>query len=61
MKKEKKLKDFFIDQKVPIKERNSVPILVAEDGKILWIVGYRRSNLGIITKNTRKVMRIIVR
>jgi tRNA(Ile)-lysidine synthase len=58
MKKEKKLKDFFIDEKIPAKERDRVPILVAKDGKILWIMGYRRNNLGIITKNTRKIIKV---
>lgn len=54
----KKLKDFFIDKKVPLQERNKIPILITADGKILWIVGYRRSNLGIIAKGTSRIMRI---
>lgn len=58
MNKEKKLKDFFIDEKISVRERDSIPILVAKDGKILWIMGYRRSNLGIITKNTRKIIKV---
>ena len=58
MKKEKKLKDFFIDEKIPLGERDRIPILVTQTGKILWIVGYRRSNLGIITKDTPRIMRI---
>lgn len=37
---QKKLKDFFIDEKVPKYERDKVPLLI--DGeKILWIVGMR--------------------
>ncbi|MBU1047810.1 MAG: tRNA lysidine(34) synthetase TilS [Candidatus Omnitrophica bacterium] len=58
MNKEKKLKDFFIDEKITLKERDKVPILVTKDRKILWIAGYRRSNLGAITKKTRRVGRI---
>ncbi len=58
MEGERKLKDFFIDEKVPLKERNKIPILVTEAGKILWIVGYRRSNLGIINQKTSKIIRI---
>ncbi len=58
MKKEKKLKDFFIDEKIPLKERDRIPILVTKAGKILWIVGYRRSNLGVITKETSQIIRI---
>jgi tRNA(Ile)-lysidine synthase len=58
MKGEKKLKDFFIDEKIPLEKRGKIPILVTGAGKILWAVGYRRSNLGIITKKTSKIIRI---
>jgi tRNA(Ile)-lysidine synthase len=36
----KKLQDFFIDEKVPAGERDSVPI-VESGGKILWVAGFR--------------------
>lgn len=39
---EKKLKDFFIDQKIPREKRENMP-LVAQGNKILWIVGMRTS------------------
>jgi tRNA(Ile)-lysidine synthase len=35
----KKLKDFFIDRKVPRFLRNQVPLLVS-GGKIMWVMGY---------------------
>ncbi len=41
-KTERKLKDIFIDLKIPKNMRNSIPLLVFND-KILWIVGYKRS------------------
>lgn len=37
---QKKLKDFFIDEKVPRRERPTVP-LVLEAGRIVWVAGYR--------------------
>ncbi|MDO5649570.1 MAG: tRNA lysidine(34) synthetase TilS [Gallicola sp.] len=40
---EKKLKDFFIDQKIPRFKRNQIPLLVCNH-KIIWIPGIRRSN-----------------
>ncbi|HID55672.1 TPA: tRNA lysidine(34) synthetase TilS [Candidatus Poribacteria bacterium] len=40
MKGSKKLKDFLIERKVPIEERDKVPILIS-DGEIAWVVGYR--------------------
>lgn len=39
---EKKLKDFFIDRKVPRLERDYVPVL-ASGNEIIWVVGYRVS------------------
>ena len=40
MRQEKKLQDFFTDAKVPRAWRDSVPLLVSEQG-IAWVVGYR--------------------
>lgn len=40
MKGRKKVKDFFIDEKIPRRIRKNVPILVSGD-EIQWIVGYR--------------------
>jgi tRNA(Ile)-lysidine synthase len=40
MKQQKRLKEFFIDQKVPKFERDSIPLF--DDGeKIFWVVGHR--------------------
>ncbi len=39
---EKKLKDYFIDQKVPWDKRSRIP-LVAIDQRIIWIIGMRTS------------------
>jgi tRNA(Ile)-lysidine synthase len=33
----KKLKDLFIDRKIPMRERNRMPLLVGKNGEILWI------------------------
>ena len=35
----KKIKDFFIDAKVPRHERNNIPLLVCGD-RVLWVIGY---------------------
>lgn len=37
----KKVKDFFVDEKIPREARQRIP-LVESDGKILWIAGWRR-------------------
>jgi len=50
---EKKLKDFFIDEKVPREERNHVP-LVCDGKRIVWVVGYRINDRYKINKSTEK-------
>lgn len=37
----KKVKDFFVDEKIPREERQRIP-LVEWEGQILWIAGWRR-------------------
>lgn len=54
-----KLKDFFIDHKVPRFERTSVPLLISE-GRIAWIVGYRIDERVKITEKTKKVLKVKV-
>ena len=51
----KKLKDFFIDEKIPREQRNHIP-LVCIGPDILWVVGYRRSRLARATVNTRQFL-----
>ena len=38
----KKIKDVFIDEKIPIDERDSWPIVTDHDGTILWLIGLRK-------------------
>ena len=54
---EKKLKDFFIDAKVPPRLRERVPILVSGD-EILWVVGYRMSDRFKVTDSTRQKLAV---
>lgn len=51
----KKLKDFFIDEKVPIYIRNKTPLLVS-GSDIVWVVGFRISNDYKLDKNTQKIL-----
>lgn len=53
----KKLKDYFIDLKVPREERDSVP-LIADGSHILWILGAydRMSERYKITEQTSKIL-----
>lgn len=51
----KKLKDYFIDEKINKEIRKEIPLLI--DGEnILWVVGYRTSDLYKITEKTKNVL-----
>ena len=52
----KKLKDFFIDEKIPLRKRGLIPLLIS--GKeIIWIAGYQISDLVKITKETKRILK----
>ncbi len=59
MKGSKKLKEFFIDEKIPRIERDSIPLIVSGD-TILWVVGKRVSNIGRVNKNTKRIFKVSV-
>lgn len=50
----KKLKKFFIDQKIPVELRNKIPLVCDEQG-IIWVVGHRLSERVRVRKNTQLV------
>jgi len=54
-----KLKNFFIDHKVPKFERPKVPLLISGD-MIAWIAGYRIDERVKVTEKTEKVLKVKV-
>lgn len=56
----KKLKKFFIDQKIPHQQRDEIPLLVTEQD-ILWVVGRRSSGKFKVKPDTKKVLEIAVK
>ncbi len=38
----KKIKDIFIDEKIPLEERNNWPMIVDDNDVILWLVGLKK-------------------
>ncbi|MDP2970903.1 MAG: tRNA lysidine(34) synthetase TilS [Deltaproteobacteria bacterium] len=52
-----KLKEFFIDHKIPKYERPSIPLLISGE-MIAWIVGYRIDERVKVTPKTRRVLRV---
>jgi tRNA(Ile)-lysidine synthase len=53
----KKVKDLFIDRKVPLSVRATLPIL-ATGAEILWIPGYGRSDTATVSAKTKSVLHI---
>ncbi len=53
----KKLKDYFIDEKISRSKRDKIPLIVDEEN-ILWVVGYRTSEIYKVTKETKKILSI---
>lgn len=56
----KKLKDFFINEKIPQEIRNTLPIVLKED-KIVWIAGVRGSEEFKYQKNSNQKYRVILK
>jgi len=56
MKGLKKVKDFFIDNKIPKSHRDLIPILVDNEDQIIWIMGMRLDDRVKINSDTKKVL-----
>lgn len=56
----KKLKDFFIDQKIDRNLRDQIPIILSND-KIIWLVGFRQSEEFKADKEDKNIIKIEVR
>ena len=39
----KKLKDIFINEKIPMYKRNNWPVVVDQTGQIIWLPGLKKS------------------
>ncbi len=55
---DKKLQDFFVDEKVPREWRDRVPLLVGERG-IAWVVGYRIAHWARVTPETKRAVLVV--
>ncbi|MGB9808074.1 MAG: tRNA lysidine(34) synthetase TilS [Thermosulfidibacteraceae bacterium] len=51
----KKVKEFFIDKKVPYSVRDKIPLLVDSEGRVIWIVGYIQ-NMELLPKKDEEVI-----
>jgi tRNA(Ile)-lysidine synthase len=60
MKGSKKVKDFFIDLKIPLEQRERIPLLMDKE-KVVWIVGYRIDHRFKVDENTRAILKVKIR
>ena len=56
----KKLQDFFVDQKVPRDQRDSIPIVLSGDD-IVWVAGYRADDRFMASDGTGQSLRLIIK
>ena len=55
----KKVKDFFVEKKIPLSVRATLPLLLAGD-EILWIPGHGRGEAAKIGPETAEILRLRV-
>ena len=51
----KSLSRFMIDNKIPLQERDKIPLL-ATGSHVLWVVGYRQDDSCFVTASTKRVL-----
>jgi tRNA(Ile)-lysidine synthase len=52
----KKLQDFFVDRKVARHERDSVPIVVDETDRVIWVAGHGIDEAFQVTDSSQAVL-----
>lgn len=53
----KKLKEYFIDNKIPRDIRDNIP-LITRGNEVVWIIGYKINDKFKVTENTKKVLKL---
>ncbi|OXM82491.1 tRNA lysidine(34) synthetase TilS [Paenibacillus rigui] len=54
----KKVKDIFIDTKIPPSQRQRIPVVTDALGRILWLPGVRRSSHAPVTDKTERFLQM---
>jgi tRNA(Ile)-lysidine synthase len=52
-----KLKEFFIDHKIPKFERSEIPLLLSRE-MIAWVIGYRIDERFKVSEKTRRILKV---
>ena len=54
----KKLKDIFIDQKVPLQDRDSWPVITDKEGFIIWLPNLKKSSIEGIDNTAKQYIQL---
>jgi len=57
MQRHKRLKQLFIDEKIPTGKRSNMPLAISGN-KIIWVCGVKRSDYAKITDGTKKILNL---
>lgn len=60
MKNYKKLKDFFINEKIPVNERDRIPLLIYND-EIVWVAGLRGDEKFKYSEKSHKKYKVLLK
>jgi len=60
MRGSRKVKQLFIDEKVPVTLRERIPIFDIE-GEILWVVGYRPASKFAVTESSKRLLHLLMK
>ncbi len=55
--KKQKLKSYFINEKIPVEDRDHI-LLLCDESHVLWVVGYRMSSYFKVTDSTRRILEV---
>lgn len=53
-----RLKDFFINQKIPAPQRPHIPLLISTEGAICWVCGWRIDHRARVTATTGRILSV---
>ena len=53
----KKLKQYFVDEKIPVTQRDKI-VLLAQESQVLWVIGGRISEYAKVTEETQRIVEI---
>jgi tRNA(Ile)-lysidine synthase len=51
----KKLQDLFVDKKIPVKKRSTIPVVTDSKGRIAWVVGHTVDEAFKVRHDTKEV------